>query len=457
MFSGSRIIRRGLLLLVAAVALALGASSALAAAKPPARPAGPRTGRLLKPAGTHFAKASARRSKARAAAVHTITSCGYVASSPGTYSVTTNLTDSGSGPCIEITANNVTVNLNSHTITGTGTDTCIEMYYNTRTNYETSGDSVIGGAKGSPRANLQGCGYGLYVYFTSGATASRINIHRPTSYGIEEEYAAGANLSQITVYAPSGSAYGFYGYGGAGNTLSHVSVDMNNSEYGFYTEYEYADTFAGDVVFDSYSSTGDAGTGFYDLYSNRNTYSGDKALGQEYGFYFYEDSYGTVTAKGNTAYDKSSNEYGFYVYYAELRYDYSPPNHTVISGNTTTGYDYGFYDESDDAYSTQETYDSNTADNYSEYGFYFYYPTDYTITNNTADANPMGTTKPRWVSGTYGFYFYEGYSYYAPITLSGNKSYDNEWGYYSDGYALSGTNNIAKRDKYRSYDVQYNS
>jgi hypothetical protein len=456
MFSGSKIIRWGLPVLVAA-GCAVGASSALAAAKPPARPAGPRTGRLLKPAGTHFATASARRSKAGASAVHSITSCGYVASSPGTYNVMNNLYDSGSGDCITVEANHVTLNLNSHTITGTGTDTCIYVE-DTSNGYDSVGDSVIGGAKGSPRATLRHCEYGLYVYLTSGTTASRINIDNP-SYGVYEDYAAGSNLSQITVYAPSGVNYGFYLYAGSGNTVSQsvVNSDLTSSEYGFYNEYEYGDHFTSDTA-TANTPAGDSGSGFVEYYSNRNTYSGDKALGQLYGFYVYGDTYGTVTLTNNTANDLTSDEYGFYVYLAELYSDYNDPVHTVVAGNTTNGYYYGFYDESDAAYSTRETYSNNTADDYSGYGFYFEYPVDYTITGNTADANTTSTSTPRWVSGTYGFYFSDtAYSYYAPETFSDNKSYDNEYGFYSDSYAISGTNNIAKRDRYASYDVQYNS
>jgi parallel beta-helix repeat protein len=455
MLTGMQIIRRALPLLAAAGACALSASSALAAPAARVRPAaGPRTGALLKPAGKHFAKAT--RSSASASAVHTITSCGYVATAPGTYNVTQDLTDSGGGNCITIEANHVTLNLNSHKITGTGTDNCIYVGP-TSTSYESLGDSVVGGATGSPRGNLQGCGTGVDLYFTSGASVTNINVHSPVYYGIYEDYIAAANISHISIYAPSGLSDGFYGEYGAGNTVSHVNVDESGSGNAFNVYYEYNDNFTNDVARDSYNgSSGNSATGFYDEYSNRNTYSGDKSVGHEWGFYFYEDDYGTVTAKNNTASDPNSSEDGFYAYYAVLEYDYADPVHTVISGNKTNGFDTGYYDENGTSYSVRETYSGNTADNYTGYGFYFTYPTDFVISNNTADANTTSTTPPRWVSGTYGFYFYYGDSYYGPLTLSGNQSYDNEYGYYSDSDGVTGTNNIAKRDKYKSYDVEYN-
>jgi hypothetical protein len=410
----------------------------------------------LKPPGTHYVKASRVRRTARAGAVHTITSCGYVAKTPGTYNVTRNLYDTGSGDCILVEADNVTLNLNSHTITGTGSDTCVYVS-DTTTGYDSVGDSVVGGQAGSPRATFRHCYYGLYLYYTSGATASRINIANPT-YGVYGEYAIAANVSQINVTATDGVSEGFYFEYGGGNTVSQSAVTgyLYWDEVGFETYYEYTDHFVNDTTSGN-APAGDEGYGFYDEYSNRDVFSGDKSIDHLYGFYLYEDGYGTVSAKNSSASDLASDEYGFYIYYPDLDYDYNGPNHPTFIGNTTNGFDYGYYDYQDTSDNVREIWKNNTADNYSGYGFYFEYPTDYTITGNTADANTTSTATPRWVSGTYGLYLSSGYSYYAPLAFSGNKVYDNEYGFYSDGYAITGTNNIAKRNKYASYDVAYNN
>ncbi len=402
-------------------------------------------------------------SKAAAAAtkvsVHKIGSCGYTAAVSGTYELTKSVTDSGSGNCITLDANNVTLYLDGHTITGTGTDTCV--YVEGGTSLYTN-DVVIGGTSAKPTkakpaksATLTNCKNGLYVYWTSGTMASHLNIVSPTSYGVYEYYAGGMHLSNINVPLHSNTALGFYLSYGADNVVTKSTVDNNSSDEAFEAYYEVGDTFTWDSVKDTYSNSGDSGYGFYDEESSHDTFSHDTSKGQFYGFYLYGDTYGPVTATYDTASGPStSGSYGFYVYYAFQEADYGSPYHTLISHNKTTGFQYGYYDYSDSSYSVAENWLNNTADNYSEYGFYIYYPTDYTMTGNVADAN-TATKKYDGSSTTYGFYLYEPYSYYPFRTFAKNQAYDSEYGYYNyDGYMVGGKGNIAKRNKYNSYDVE---
>jgi hypothetical protein len=402
--------------------------------------------------GASNASAASRHSAVK---IHKIGACGYVASAAGTYELTKNLTDSGSGSCITLNANNVTLYLDGHTITGTGTDTCI--YVEGGGTSLSTNETVIGGTtlKPAKTATLTNCKTGLYVYWTSGTKASHLKIVSPTSYGVYEYYAGGMMLSNINVPLHSGSANGIYLSYGADNVVTKSTVDNNSSSTSFFAYEEVGDTFSWNTAKDTYSNAGNSGTGFYDEYSSHDTYMHNTSKGHSYGFYLYSDGYGPVTATYNTASGPTtSGTYGFYVYYAFQEADYGSPYHTLIAHNTTNGFQYGYYDYTDTDYSVAEKWLGNTADNYTGYGFYIYYPTNYTMIGNVADAN-TATHKYNGSSSTYGFYLYEPYSYYPFRSFSKNEAYDNYYGFYDyDGYMVGGKGNIAKRNKYNSYDVE---
>ncbi|HUZ16079.1 MAG TPA: hypothetical protein VMU72_07840 [Gaiellaceae bacterium] len=386
--------------------------------------------------------------------IHKISGCGYTASVSGTYELTKNVTDSGS-TCITLNANNITLYLDGHTITGTGSDTC--LYVEGGGTSLSTNETVIGGTKLKPTktATLTNCKDGLYVYWTSGTKASHLNIVAPMSYGVYEYYAGGMTLSNINVPLHSNTAYGFYLNYGADNVVTKSTVDNNGSDASFYVEYEVGDALTWDSAKDTYSTSGNNGYGFEDYYSSRNIYSHDTSKGQYDGFYLDPDSYGPVTVTYDSATGPSgnSNSYGFYINGAYQEADYASPFHTLVSHDKASGFQYGFYDESENSYAVAEKWIDNTADNYSEYGFYIYYPTDYTMTGNIADAN-TGTKKYDGASTSYGFYLFYPYSYYPFASFSKNQAYDSQYGFYSDEYMVGGKGNVAKRNKYNSYDVE---
>jgi len=396
---------------------------------------------------------NAAAASAKAPPVHKISACGYVATAPGMYELTKSIADVGSGDCIVLKGNNQTLNLMGHTITGTGSDTCILVSGSGSSNYyETVNQTVVGGVK-NQMATLKDCEYGLYVEYNSGTKASNLNMVSPTSEGVYTYWATGAMLTNINVALHANTAYGFYLEEGGANVVTHCTVDNNSTDASFYAYYEIGDTFSYDTAKDSYHKSGNSGTGFYDYESTRDTFTHDTSNGNSYGFYLYDDSYGTVTATYNTATDPNSVEYGFYVYGAYQEADYASPYHTLIAHNTTNGFEYGYYDDSSSSYAVAEKWLNNTADNYSEYGFYIYYTTNYTMNGNVADMNTK-TKKYDGSSTSYGFYLYDPYSYYPFKSFDNNQAYDSEYGFYSDEYAVPGKGNIAKRNLYSSYGIQ---
>jgi hypothetical protein len=75
------------------------------------------------------------------------------------------------------------------------------------------------------------------------------------------------------------------------------------------------------------------------------------------------------------------------------------------------------------------------------------------MTGNVADAH-TATKKYDGSSVTYGFYLYYPYAYYPFASFSKNQAYDSQYGYFTDEYMVGGKGNIAKRNKYSSYDVE---
>lgn len=402
--------------------------------------------------------APAARSSAARTALRDIASCGSTLAAPGTYELTKSLTDSGSGNCITLKGNSITLYLDGHTVTGTGSDTCIYVEGDP-TNLSTN-QTVIGGTKAKPTtpATLTNCNDGLSVYGTSRTTASHLNVVAPVSYGVYGYETGGMQLSNVNVLLHSSSANGFYLKNGSDNLVTKSTVDNNSSSASFYAYEEVGDTFSWDTAEDTYSNSGNLGTGFYERVDGSNdTYTHDTSKGHLDGFYFASDvqtgaAGGAVTATYDTATGPSAaNSYGFYVYKTLSQITYSWPLHTTISHNKTNGFQYGYYDETDPSFVDGETWIGNTADNYSQYGFDMADPTDYTMTGNIADGNTTGKMYPGGT--TYGFFMSVGFTKLGFASFAGNAAYDSEYGFYSLSM-IGGKGNIAKRDKYDSALVE---
>jgi hypothetical protein len=405
-------------------------------------------------AGT-FGAAKSAAATGKATTVHKISACGYTATAPGTYELTQNVTDSGNGSCITLNGDNITLYLDGHTITGSGSDNCV--YVEGGSTALNVNESVIGGTMAMPamRATLTSCNVGVYVYWTSNTSLSSLTINSPDDEAVYAYYAAGMTASHIRIALNAGSAYGFYLEYGADNTVTQSTVKNNGSAAAVYAEYETGDMFCWNIIKDPWSASGSSGYGFEDKYSSRNTYMHNNVKGQYYAFYLDPDGYGPVKVIHNYAQGApgNSDSYGYYIYGGYQESDYASRYHTIVVDNQADGFQYGFYDESGSEYAVAETWFGNTATNYSEYGFYIYYPTNYVMIGNLADGN-TATHKYDGSSTTYGFYLYYPYSYYPFAAFDFNESYDNQYGFYSDEYMVGGKGNIAKRNKYNSYDVE---
>lgn len=409
-------------------------------------------------AGLGASKASA----APRAKVHKISACGAALTKAGTYELTKSVADLGTGPCITLSGDNITLYLDSHTITGTGTDNCIFVEgggtaFNVNETINGGSMPKPGAKKPKPTkpATLTGCSLGLEVLRTSRTTVNNLNIVTPTSAGVVAVLAAGMNLSHINVAMNTGiNGAGILLQAGGGNVVSNSMVDYDGNGSAFLVGAETGDTFMFDTVKDTHNGNGGAGTGFSDQQSSRDTFSHCTSMGQTNGFILSPQGDGPVTVTHDTATGSAANggSYGFSIIGAFQQSDSASPFHTLISHNTAHGFGTGFNDQSAPAVPVAEKWIGNTADNYSAIGFNMTVTSDYTMTGNIADGN---TAAKKYVSGSsIGFLLADSSSAVPFAQFSNNQAYDSQFGFLAPGTVVPGKGNIAKRNKYNSLNVQ---
>ncbi len=412
---------------------------------------------------TAFGAADA--SAAHKAKVHKISACGAVLTKAGTYELTKSVTDSGNGPCITLSGDNITLYLDSHTITGTGSDVCF-MVQGGGTAFNVN-ETIDGGSMPKPTAKtpkkakpvkpakLTGCGLGLEVIRTSRTTVGNLNMVSPVNAGVVAILAAGMNLSHITAAMGTAiNAPGFVLQAGGGNVVSDSTVDYDGNQSAFAVGQETNDTFMSDTVKDTYNGNGNAGTGFNDLSSARDTFSHCTSTGQANGFILAPQGAGPVTVTHDSATGSAANggSFGFSIVGAFEASDSASPFHTLVSHSTAHGFGTGFNDQSAPATALAEKWIGNAAYDYSAFGFKIGAASDYTMTGNIADGN---TAAKKYVSGSsIGFLLATASSSLPLAQFSNNQAYDSQYGFLAAGTVVSGTGNIAKRNQYNSLNVE---
>lgn len=294
----------------------------------------------------------------------------------------------------------------------------------------------------------------MEILRTSGTAVSNLNIVGPVATGVTAVLAAGMDLSHVNVLMNAGNnGTGFVLAAGGGNVVSDSMVDYDGNQHAFSIQQETGDTFMSDTVKDTHNSLG-AGTAFFDAMSARNTFTHCSSTGQTNGFILAPQGDGPVTATYNRATGSaaSAGSYGFSIVGAYQQSDFASPFHTLISHNTTHGFDTGFNDQSAPQFAVAEKWIGNTADNYGSYGFNIAVATDYTMTGNIADGN---TAAKQYVSGSsIGFLLASAQSSLPFAQFANNQAYDSHYGFLSGALVVPGKGNIAKRNQYNTLNVQ---
>lgn len=474
-------------------------STAVAAPKAPPKPAGgARTSTpLVDPVSSPLAALHSRSAAKPLATSKEITSCGEELTVAGSYVVTENLSATGAGEyCLYIDGSGISVNLDGHTITGDGSESDQSKY----------GVYIYGNHDTVANGTLSDCYYGVYLDDSVSPAVQKLTIDAPTYTGVYEGYSASTRIIADEVTDLAGS-YAFELYGGTGTAISQSTATYTSGEPDlFYVEYEYGDVFTGDVAElvnegGAPVTYGGGATGFLEYYANHDRYTDDRSLGNDDGFYLYDDGYGVVTATGNRAedyeptgktsygtgydyymyadYDDYSEVYpypkdivenniglgdedgiyAYYNYYGSLFagnkmtdnyygiYDYYDYN-AVFSENNAVNDDYGYYMY----YSPSEIYEGNRATDDTSYGYYVYEDPRVKMVGNTATGP---NTAKSFTSTAYGFLFYQDEAYYEPLTFNNNHANGLYYGFYGDDdYPVSGTGNTGVNDEYLTYLVQ---
>jgi parallel beta-helix repeat protein len=322
------------------------------------------------------------------------------------------------GDALTVGANNITIDLKGHTLTGPPGKDGISGIYTAGYN----GTKILNGT-------IAGFSNDVYLYESSDAQISGIAFQGDpadnTDDGVYDYYGSGSRVQKSTFGGDL--YYGIYGYYTSG-VFTHNA--FTTDEYGVETEYDTGDRIGSNTA-------NGVPHAYYDDYSYNQTYSNNIAIGPTDGVYVDCDKYGNTTVVNNTVIDASS--YGYYLWECYNKAAWN--TWTMVSGNQSLGGPdsssaYGFYDY----YSINATYTGNVS-NASDYGFYLEYPSGIRFEANTANTN-----------GYAGIYGSENYYYYNFLDASYNVANANgSYGLYAS-YGAPGTSNHASGNGWNCED-----
>ncbi len=211
---------------------------------------------------------------------------------------------------IQINTNNITLDGNGHTVTGSG-----------RTGYGVFLSRKSGITIKDLSVKQFNCG--IYLYSSSSNTLTD-NTTSNNAYGIALGYSSSNNtLANNT--ANWNYTYGIYLYSSSGNnTLTNNTANSNK----YYAINLYSSS--GNTLTDNTTSNNVSGIRLYSS-SDNNTLTGNTASNNQIGIYLYSSSGNTLT--DNTT---SNNIYGIYLGYSSI-------NNTLAINTANWNYNYGIY------------------------------------------------------------------------------------------------------------------
>ncbi|MEA2035931.1 MAG: NosD domain-containing protein [Nanoarchaeota archaeon] len=241
-----------------------------------------------------------------------------IITSQGWYNLTNNITDSSSSKCIEIQANNVTLDCLGNKIDGNNiADYGIYVYKSTieDTNITIKDCTVSDWASA-----------GIYLHNANNNTLSNLNVSSNPDYGIYLDYSSYNTITNSTVDSNHRGIYINYG---SKNTIKNISASSNS--YGIYIDYSSNNTILN-------TSSNNNAYGIRLSNNENNTvdscYANDNT---EYGIFLYDSSNNIIKTNYLVG-----NSYGFYIdgtaSNSSLIYNNfinSTKNYAIVSSNNT--------------------------------------------------------------------------------------------------------------------------
>ncbi len=233
---------------------------------------------------------------------------------PGTtYTLTTDITNSATSYCMNISANNVTLDCQGHNIDGN--DLAYYGIYISRSSSQTTNITVRNcNVTDWDNANI-------YLRYTNGNNLTNVTSISSPIYGF---YLSSSNSNTISNSTANSNSYdGFRLWSSSNNTISNSTAN-SNSIYGFYLYSSNSTTI-------SSSTTNSNDYGFFLFYSNSNTIFNSTANSNDYGFFLWYSNNNTISSSTTN----SNSYYGFALY--------SSNNNTISNSSIHNNTNYGIY------------------------------------------------------------------------------------------------------------------
>lgn len=321
----------------------------------------------------------------------TIGACGVTISTPGTYTVSTDITDNTHDPCILVTSSDVTIDGGGHTINGVDARTGILSY-----NPQTALSRVN-------IRNLRLSDWSQAIRYRATIDSEiRNNYISSSTYGVYfDDYSGRNKFIGNNFISNSNALYILTGY----NNFTRNILDSNNN--GFYL---YRSDYN---IFNDNTGTKNGNT-FYLVYADNNTLNRNTAINDNpylggYGFYLSNSNDNVLND------NKAVQSYGFYL---------QSSNRNMLNNNNGSDSNYGFYLSN----SNNNTLKSGVA-NTKQHGIYLYSSESNTIIRNTVKNVPT--------------YYYGIYVY----SSNNNNIYDNLFNNINNWYIYNSVNNWNRGQK----------
>jgi parallel beta-helix repeat protein len=217
-----------------------------------------------------------------------ISDCSVLDQEGATYYLTQDIIDSTSSTCIDIQANNITLDCQGHTIDGIDA-------------LETYGIYVYRSEETTTNITIKNCvvtdwEYGIYLYNSSSNNFSNIIANSNSYYGIALDSSSNSNnFSNITTN--SNSEYGIYINWGNYNTLSNIISNSNNGGIYIFGTYN---------TLSNITTNSNSWVGIYIYWGIYNTLSNITSYLNLYGIYLYSSSNNIIY---NNLFNNTNNFY----------------------------------------------------------------------------------------------------------------------------------------------------
>jgi len=203
----------------------------------------------------------------------TISNCSNLNINNGIYYLDTDIINSSTNYCMNISANNVTLDCRGHTIDGNGT------FYGIYAKRDSATETKI---------IIKNCTItdwttaGVYLEYANSNTLEKLNLSSNTNRGLYLYYSDSNNITNVTV---DSSDYGIFLYNSDSNIIDNTTI--TSADYGLYFSTAYSNTIKNSKIQDSNTRGlhlyyGASNLIYNNLFNNTNNFGFSGTVGAHY-------------------------------------------------------------------------------------------------------------------------------------------------------------------------------